>query len=645
LSGATVNVFKDQNVYTLPASTICALGAGIGVATIGSLAGISAGLPGSSLVATGLAAVFLSALVYLTIHATFAALASVAPKSFLRPLAPPPNVAPLVTDVIIALDDPADVERAAFSLAAAARMKYPAERLRLHVVASGAAADASPSLAQLAKSYGASWMPLALVPTRERAWQSAFDRTAGQLILFLRPGEAPAADLLERINGSFASEAMLGFVEIGHFVVDGDGARADTAAPRRLPADAGPLARALLRGGPRPSPATPVTAIWRRGALVSSGGIARSTLDGEAMARWTAISRGWTRRVAPVPMIATFAPATMAEAVTAQALRRVAEIDVVAQMGYAPFGRAHAGQIFRSLTLLTGVLAPFAWIALLAAPPLALLSGVRLWGGPLDLFASLGPFAVLTTLLTSALTQSGWRHSAAALFIEIAVQLKLARPLGAFILGGTPRVSTRTAFAPTAIAALALAGLGFGGARLAAEPALMLWAGPLLALSALSLCVALGALGAVREPRQKRAAPRLPTDMDAELIAGGRRIPGRLADISIQGARFVADETKPLDMSVVGGVIRIVGPHGPINLPVQLSRAAPELGHMTFGMRFTGRQLIAFANAVTLVYRTQERFAQARDLRGRAPNGVFATLKALGNGLRALTAFGRRAAA
>jgi hypothetical protein len=625
--------------------TVVALGAGAGVAVIGAVAGIAAGLPQGSPFAAALGAIFLGAQIYLTLHVIFAALASVAPKPFLRPLAPPPNAALPVTDVIIALDDPEDLERAAFSLAAAARLKYPAERLRVHVVAAGAAAEASQTLANLAQSYGASWMAMSMVPTRERALQQAFDRTAGQLALFLKPGEAPAADLLERVNGSFTSEAMLGLVEIGHFVVDGDGARADTAAPRRLPADAGPLARALLRGGPRPSPASAVTTVWRRGALISSGGIARGTLDGEAMARMTAVTRGWSRRVAPTPMIATFAPQTMADAVAGQAQRRLAEIDVVAQMGFAPFGRSHVGQFFRSLTLLTGTLAPFALIALLIAPPLAVLSGARLWGGTLDLFASFAPLAILAILLVSAATQSGWRHSAAALFIDLAVQFKLVRPMLALISGGSPRIAARTAIVPSILAAIALAGFGLGAAKLAATPALAPWLAPLLALSAISIVAGLGALGAVREPRQKRAAPRLPTDMDAELIAGGRRIPGRLADISIQGARFVAHETKPLDLAVVGGLIRIVGPHGPINLPVQLSRTAPQTGQMTFGMRFTGRQLIAFANAVTLVYHSQERFARARDVRGRAPNGMLATLKALGNGLRALASFRRTAAA
>jgi cellulose synthase (UDP-forming) len=638
-------VFKDRNVYTLPAVAVCALGAGTAVAMIGAAAGLSAGLPTGSPAGAALSAAFLGAQVYLAIHVSFAALAAVAPKPFLRPLAPPPRSGPPVTDVIIALDDPDDIERAAFSLAAAARMKYPADRLRLHIAAAGAAAEASPSLAALAQSYGASWIPMSLVPTRERALQLAFDRTAGQLVLFLRPGEAPAADFLDRVNGSFGSEGMLGFVEIGHFIVDGDGARADTAAPRRLPSDAGPLARALLRGGPRPSPSAPVTTVWRRGALISAGGIARSTLDGEAMARWTAVGRGWTRRVAPVPMIATFAPATMAEAVAAQAQRRLAEIDVIAQMGFSPFSRAHAGQLFQSLTLLTGALAPFALIALLAAPALAALSGTRLWGGPTDLFASLAPLAVLATLMVSALAQSGWRHSAAALFIDTAVQFKLAKPAFALIAGATPKVAAKTVGLPVALAAVSLAGLGFGGAKLAAYPGAAVWLGPVLILCALSLALSLGALGAIREPRQKRAAPRLPADMEAELVAGGRRIPGRLADISIQGARFVADESAPIDVPVVGGLIRIVGPHGPIILPVQLSRAAPEMGRTAFGMRFTGRQLIAFANAVTLVYRTQERFHQARDLRGRAPNGVLATLKALGNGLRALIPSRRPAAA
>jgi hypothetical protein len=629
-------VFKDQNVYTLSAFTVAALGAGTGALLMSALAGLSSGMARGSLQSMALSAAFLGTFCYLAFHVLCAALAAVAPKPFLRPLGHPPETPLPAVDVIISLDDGDEAEAAAFSLAAAARMRYPADRLRLHVVAAGRAAHSCAALEQLAQSYGASWMPMSLIASRDRAAAQAFERTAGQLTLLLCAGEAPSADFLERVVGSFSREPLLGFVEAGHFLVDGDGARADTAIGRRMPADGGPLARCLLRGGVRPSPDWPSSAIWRRGALISAGGIARGCLDGEAMARIAALTRGWTRRIAPTPLIAVFAPRTVALAARAQGLRRLAQLDAALQSGVGVFGQGRPGIFFRTLTILTGAFAPFAWFVLLAAAPLAVLSGARLWGGEMSAFASYGPLGVLALVGLSAAVLSGWRHSAAAAFMEMAVQLSLLRPMAALIAGRTPKFPAQPAAAPVILLALSLAAIGFGGAKLAAQPQLALWLAPLLALSGLALAVSLGALGAIREPRQKRAAPRLPAYMDAELIVGTRRLRGHLADISIQGARFVAEGVQDGGPRAVGGLIRVVGPHGPINLPVQLSRAAPEGESTSFGLRFTGRQLIAFAQAVTLVYRSQARFAAARDARGRAPNGVLATLRALANGLRAL---------
>lgn len=637
-------MFKDQNSYTLSAVSVAALGAGAGVVLTGMMAGLTGGLATQASSHLLFSAVFLSAQLYLSAHVILAALDAVAPKAFLRAIAMPAQTPAAVVDVFIALDNPDDIELAAFSLAAAARLRYPDDRLRLHIVAAGQAANRCEPLMALAQAYGASWLPMSLTSTRERALAEAFDRTAGQLAIFLKPGEAPIADLLERVVGSFATDGMLGLAEIGHFLVDGDGARANTANLRRMPADCGPLARALLRGGPRPSPSSASTAVWRRGALISSGGFARSVIDGDMSARLTAVSRGWRRLSAPAPMIAVFAPRTVAAAVATQAAQRLSALDTIVQAGYAPFSHKHMNQIFRTLTLLTGALAPYATIALLAAPGLAILGGARLWGGPLANFASYAPLTILAIFCTGAAAQSGWRHSAASLFMDVATQLRLAGPMASLIAGGRPTLRGQAVVTPVFLSAISLAGLGFGAAKLAATPSLALGLAPLLLLCGISLVLALGALGAIHEPRQKRAAPRLPSDLEAELVTGTQRIPGRILDLSIQGARFQSDSAMTLETLAVGGLIRITGPHGPIQLPVQLSRSTAAKDRLEFGLRFTGRQLIAFAQAVTLVYRTQQRFAAARDARGRAPNGLMATMRTLSNGLRALLSM-RKAAA
>jgi hypothetical protein len=633
-------VFKDQNAYLPSAWSVIALGAGAGAALCGAMAALNGGLALETPLSASLSALFVCGQLYLTGYAVLACLHAVSPAPFTRPA--PPGMALPSVDVVIAFDDPQDTEAAAFSLASAARLRYPADKLRIHLVAAGAAAKAGEPLVQLARTYGASWMPMSLASTRGRAMAYAFERLAGQLTLFLKPGDAPAADLLDRIAPMFSAQPTLGLVACGHFLLDADGARAGTANARRLPADPGPVARALLRGGVAPCPSMDMAALWRRGALVSSGGLPPADAEGELRARLTAVSRGWESRLHGVPMIARFAPSTTGQAAQIMAAERFGALDTLLAAGFEPLARNHWHQAFRTLTLLAGLFAPFALILVLAAPPLAALLGARLQGGEPAAFALYGPAAAFAVLGLMASTLSGWRHSAAALFLEVAANLALAGPHWALLRGRASSPRGPAVALTVMLAALGLAGAGYGGAAAAADPRLFPTLAPLAVLSLMTAILALGALGAVREPRQKRAAPRLPACMDAALVVGHVRIDGRLADISVQGARFVANAHTVPEGAAVGGLIRLVGPHGPISLPVQLSRAETAGGETSFGLKFTGRQLIAFANAIALVYRTQERFAAMRDARGQAPLSPVTAAGALLNGVAALLTFGRK---
>ena len=156
-----------------------------------------------------------------------------------------------------------------------------------------------------------------------------------------------------------------------------------------------------------------------------------------------------------------------------------------------------------------------------------------------------------------------------------------------------------------------------------------------------SHCVLALLLGAISEQRQRRLAPRVSRKFEAELLLGGERYRGRLADISVHGARFVADGLVDMSARAIAGKLTLTAESNVMELPVQLSRQSEDGGHSAFGLSFTGRTVGEFATVVRLAHRSASRFADICDARAR-PTGaarLFAllTLRGIGNLFRRLS--------
>jgi hypothetical protein len=165
---------------------------------------------------------------------------------------------------------------------------------------------------------------------------------------------------------------------------------------------------------------------------------------------------------------------------------------------------------------------------------------------------------------------------------------------------------------------------------------------PLLAATLFSACVLALLLGAISETRQRRLSPRVNRHFEAELLLGGERFQGRLADISVHGARFVADGAVEMPARALAGKLTLASSESNVaELPVQLSRLAEENGCAAFGLSFTGRTVGEFATVVRLAHRSTSRFADLCDARAR-PTGavrmfVLLTLRGIGDVFRRLS--------
>src|SRR6185295_606902 len=109
---------------------------------------------------------------------------------------------------------------------------------------------------------------------------------------------------------------------------------------------------------------------------------------------------------------------------------------------------------------------------------------------------------------------------------------------------------------------------------------------------------------AISEQRQRRLSPRVNRRFEAELLLGGERYSGRLADISVHGAQFVADTLIDTSVRAFAGKLTLTTEDNVTELPVQLSRQSESQGCSAFGLSFTGRTVGEFATVVRLAHRS-----------------------------------------
>jgi hypothetical protein len=288
---------------------------------------------------------------------------------------------------------------------------------------------------------------------------------------------------------------------------------------------------------------------------------------------------------------------------------------------------------------------PFVWATAFALPPLALLLQIPLYSGVGTATATLASLASLfiALVMTGALN-AGMRGGVIAVWSEMLETLLSAPSLFALYThhADTPKSIPEPEHANSLLIvlfAISLAGTTAGTAAWFVKPELWPVLTPLLALTLAGACSFACLLGAIAEPRQRRMSPRVSRRVTAQLLMGGEKFLGRLADISVHGARFIADECVELHARAMAGQLIITTPQGTTTLPVQLSRQTEAGGRSAFGLSFTGRTVGEFAAVVRLAHRSGDAYADMLDARAK-PAGLTRLLTF--SGLRGIWAFLRK---
>jgi cellulose synthase (UDP-forming) len=563
------------------------------------------------------------------------ALSAVMPASVIvDPIAVPERELPTI-DVFVLISNVRQVPKAAYSLAVASQLDYPRELVRLYLVGHGKATENPAAMVALADRTRASWLSASSESPGGSAINAALARTSGSLVMVLQAGDAPTPDLVRRIAGGFVTNPRLAFCDIATFLIDGDPMLTDIDVTQRLPNDPGHYFKSCLK-----APCTNdsslglgLRAVWRRAALSSCGSLTRTNERPDAVARIRAAEQTWQRGVVERPMIATIAPDTVRDYLHMRLSQRAGMLDATMARDPLFAGGLSLRERLSWLQSIFAVILPFAWTLVFAIPPLAVLLNVPLIAADTaseGILISLG--GLFTALLMAGTLNAGLRNLLIAMWSEQLECLLSAQSSWSMLRGrqaddSAPDVD-RASNLLVVLFALLLAGTTASVAALSLKAALHPALGAASAMTIFSACFVACLLGAIAEPRQRRLSPRVNRRFQAELLLGGETFFGRLADISVHGARFIADELVDLPARAFAGVITLNGPTGRSTLPVQLSRQSETAGRTAFGLSFTGRTVGEFATVVRLAHRSGDAYADICDARAR-PMGVMKLLPIL----------------
>lgn len=538
-------------------------------------------------------------------------------------------------DIFVLISDPRQAPKATYTLAAAAQIDYPRGAVRLHLVGIDRATDKAQSLSALAERMQASWLAASPEAAPGVAINAAVARTSGSLVLILNAGETPTPDLFRRIAGGFSSNPRLAYCDVPMFAIDGDPVLTDIDVTHRMPSDPGAFFKSCLKtiGAASGGLGLGQRTVWRRAALSACGGCSRWNMRPDAPARIKAAEAGWQRGIATRPMIAAIAPDTVKEYLRHRLSQRIGTIDAALTRDPLMARGLSMRERLSWTPALFGALMPFAWSVAFAIPPLAVLLNVSLYGDVEQIEGTVVSLSALIIAITmSGALNAGMRGLLISTWSEVLESLLAAPSLVSLF---SRRNKAERAPDPeqangllVIVFAIALAGTTAGVAAWFLKPELQQSLAPALVLTILSASLFACLLGAIAEPRQRRLAPRMSRKIEAQLLLGGERYEGRLADISVHGACFTASDHVDLQARAMSGMLTLKGARGETTLPVQLSRQVEASGCTQFGLSFTGRTVGEFATVVRLAHRTGDAYADLCDARAK-PAGITRLMAAL----------------
>lgn len=561
------------------------------------------------------------------------------------PLATEPEALPSIDVFVPSYNE--DEHLLETTLIAASRMRYPKDRLNVHLLDDGGTLqkqnDRDPRKAQAAIARNRSLQILCArlgcnYLTRERNEHAkagninaALSRTHGELVLILDADHVPTEDLLERTVGHFGEDPQLFMVQSPHFFINPDPLERNLDTFGRMPSENEMFYQVGQRGldSWNASFFCGSAAVLRRTHLMSIGGIQGTSITEDAETALELHARGLNSRYVARPMIAGLSPETFSSFIGQRSRWAQGMIQILLLKNPLWKRGLSLSQRISYLSSMVFWLFPVARMLFLITPLAYLFFGMQIYRASYQEFVAYGLTHLAASLILTNYLFGHVRWPFISELYEIAQAPFLVRAIGSVLL--RPRAPTfkvtaksetleRNFVSELARPLLLLLGL----LALGAIAGVWRWhAFPLerenvtivLGWNLFNLLFVLGAIGVVHEHKQRRGMPRVPRSLEAEAMLGGTSALVQISDLSIGGAQITVSESAEIyrDLAHGQGSLTVALEGGPRTIPFEIRHAVVEEGDLVLGVRFDCQTEEQRAHVVALCFGSSEAW---RDFQG-----------------------------
>jgi cellulose synthase (UDP-forming) len=557
------------------------------------------------------------------------------------------------------------------TLMAALQMRYPADKLKVYLCDDGgtdqkcetgspesrqAAKRRRQELTELCEELGANY----LTRPKNRSAKAgnlneAFKRTTGELLVIFDADHMPTEDFLEKTIGLFSRDPKLFLVQTPHFFVNPDPIERNLGTFFQMPSENEMFYRVIQRGLDFWNSAffCGSGAVMRRAHVERTGGLAGDTITEDAETALTLHALGYNSAFISIPLLSGFAPETMG-AFIKQRIRWATGMVQILMLKCPLFIRGLS--LPQRLCYFNSCFFwffPFSRLVYILAPTAFLFFGLKIFAANWQTFlAYVVPYMITVFTVTNYLYgRVRW-----AFMSELYELIQSVYTLPAIIatifnpraptFNVTPKGETlsRDFISPLSNPFYLLALINFGTwfagiyrlfhvvSKDDIYPILIT-----LFWGMVNTVLLLAALGALLERKQRRATPRMPASILADLHVDSDVFPCRIVDLSIGGCKILVKEASE-NHFLRARVAQLEVPVGEekaktvLNLHLRNLRVDDELGEITIGAAFAHSSLAECRDKVRLVIGGKQRWIDFQRKREShlSPFGCFITLAYLG---------------
>ncbi len=540
------------------------------------------------------------------------------------------------------------------TLIAATQLQYPAGKFQVYLLDDGGTQEKCAQeneagstararrarLQQMCSELGAQYLTR---DTNEQAkagnLNAALRQTEGELILFLDADHVPTEDFLLKTVQPFLADPKLFLVQTPHFFINPDPVERNLERVHEVPAESEMFYGVIQRGMDRWNASffCGSAAVMRRHHLESIGGICTDTVTEDAETALTLHAKGLNSIYIGQPMISGLQPETFTSFVRQRMRWAQGMVQIFLKKNPLFYKGLSLPQRISYTSSTLFWFFPYARVVFMLAPAAYLLFGLHIYKATIpEVIAYALPYLLALVLINDILFGKH-RWTLVSELYELMQSLFGVRALTRVIMNPDSPSFTVTPKGEYldhkfvsqfsrpfyVLFAILLGSLGMAVWRYYTYPQAWQVISITLFWTLINLGLLFAAFGVLLEQRQRRAHPRMPVNLPAELCGENFSCSGLLKDLSATGGAMrvslLSDEKaveQVTSLQVMVGMVLI-------QLPVKIVKVNTMAdGYCSVRLEFEPKSLAHRRSIVRLVFGDSERWRQYQEARASRIHGV-----------------------